>query len=124
MGESIPDKLFFKIGEVARIAGIKPHVLRYWENEFGALRPAKSRSGQRVYRRRDVAVVLEIKRLLYEQRFTIEGARRRLANRPKRDAGQMELQLKEGGLPRVIENLKQELRSILALLEDGRFGKA
>jgi len=118
MDETIPNKLFFKIGEVARIAGIKPHVLRYWENEFGVLRPGKSRSGQRVYRRRDVEVVLEIKHLLYEQRFTIEGARKRLAKVPKQGASQLEFQLEDGGVARVIEEVKQDLRSILALLED------
>ncbi len=120
MTKAIPDKLFFKIGEVAKIAGIKPHVLRYWENEFEVLRPAKSRSGQRTYRRRDVELVLEIKRLLYEQRYTIEGARKRLGRRPRRSALQLDLQLKDGRLARAIEDLKQELRSILALLDDGR----
>jgi len=123
MADTIPDKPRFRIGEVARIAGVKPHVLRYWESEFGVLRPGKSRSGQRIYRRHDVALVLEIKRLLYEHRFTIEGARKWLARRPKRNTAQMQLQLKDGGVGRVIEDVKKELRSILALLEDGRFGK-
>ena len=77
----IPDKLFFKIGEVAAIADTKPHVLRYWETEFGILRPVKNVSGQRVYRRRDVEVVLEIKRLLHQERFTIAGAKKRLGGR-------------------------------------------
>lgn len=75
---AIPEKLYFKIGEVARLTGIKPYVLRYWETEFKALAPLKSRSGQRLYRRRDVEVILQIKELLYEQRFTIEGARKKL----------------------------------------------
>src|ERR1700757_4757129 len=79
----IPDKLYFRIGEVSRLAGIKPYVLRFWETKFPLLGPRKSSTGQRLYRRKDVELVLEIKRLLYEQRFTIEGARKLLENRPK-----------------------------------------
>ena len=72
------DKLYFKIGEVAEIAGVEPHVLRFWEESFGALKPSRSRSRQRVYRRRDVELVLKIKGLLYVEKMTIAGARRRL----------------------------------------------
>ncbi len=79
----IPDKLYFRIGEVARLAGIKPYVLRFWETEFPALGPRKSGTGHRLYRRKDVELVLEIKRLLYEKRFTIEGARKFLETRGK-----------------------------------------
>lgn len=79
----IPDKLYFRIGDVARLAGIKPYVLRFWETEFPALGPKKSGTGHRLYRRKDVEMVLEIKRLLYEQRFTIEGARKFLEMRGK-----------------------------------------
>ena len=75
----IPDKLYLKIGEVAELTGIQPYILRYWESEFSTLKPTKSRSGQRLYRRKDVLAVLHIKELLYRQRFTIAGARRRLA---------------------------------------------
>jgi len=74
----IPDKVFFKIGEVARLAELKPYVLRYWETEFGVLRPKKSRSGQRLYRRSDVELVLRIKTLLRDRKFTIAGARAEL----------------------------------------------
>lgn len=73
-----PDKIYFKIGEVARLTGVKPYVLRYWETEFRAIQPVKSRSRQRLYRKRDVELILKIKELLYEQRFTIEGARKRV----------------------------------------------
>src|SRR5215467_10937456 len=83
--EEIPDKLYFRIGEVARLAGIKPYVLRFWETEFSALGPKKSGTGHRLYRRKEVELVLEIKRLLYEQRFTIEGARKFLETRGKAD---------------------------------------
>jgi DNA-binding transcriptional MerR regulator len=72
------DKLYFKIGEAAEIVGVAPHVLRYWETEFATLRPQKSRTQQRVYRRRDVATLLRIKRLLYVEGFTIAGARKQL----------------------------------------------
>ena len=71
-------KLYYRIGEVSRITGVKPYVLRYWESEFRWMAPQKSRSQQRLYRRRDIEMILLIKRLLYEERFTIAGARRRL----------------------------------------------
>ncbi len=82
----IPDKMYFRIGEVARIVGVKPYVLRYWETEFSMLAPTKSGSGQRVYRRVDVERVLLIKHLLYSQRYSIEGARRRLREMRKAPA--------------------------------------
>src|ERR1700730_10833801 len=81
--EEIPDKLYFRIGEVARLAGIKPYVLRFWETEFPALDPKESGAGHRLYRRKEVQLVLEIKRLLYEKRYTIEGARKFLDTRSK-----------------------------------------
>src|SRR5215469_14033851 len=79
----IPDKLYFRIGEVSKLAGIKPYVLRFWETEFPGLGPKKSGTGHRLYRRKDVELVLEIKRLLYEKRYTIEGARKALDGRAK-----------------------------------------
>ncbi len=77
--EEIPDKSYFRIGEVARITGIKAYVLRYWETEFRDMAPPKSRSKQRMYRRKDIERILLVKQLLYKERFTIEGARKRLA---------------------------------------------
>jgi DNA-binding transcriptional MerR regulator len=74
----LPDKLFFKIGEVAKLTDVKQHVLRYWESEFAAIRPQKSKTNQRLYRRKDVEAILAVKHLLYERKFTIEGARRHL----------------------------------------------
>src|SRR5450432_2991979 len=85
--DEIPDKLYFRIGEVSRLAKIKPYVLRFWESEFSALGPKKSGTGHRLYRRKDVEMVLEIKRLLYDKRFTIEGARKLLAERRRNEAG-------------------------------------
>jgi len=78
MERKIPNKLFFKIGEVCEITHTQPYVLRYWESEFPALAPAKNTSGQRIYRRRDIETVLRIKQLLYEEGFTIAGAKKRL----------------------------------------------
>jgi DNA-binding transcriptional MerR regulator len=132
--EEIPDKLYFRIGEVARLAGIKPYVLRFWETEFGGLGPKKSGTGHRLYRRKDVELVLEIKRLLYEQRFTIEGARKLLENRPKPEPARAAKPAKskpakaakrlpevQAGLfmdsSPVLDSVRQGLTEILALLK-------
>ena len=82
MDQQIPDKLYFKIGEVADLTGIKPHVLRYWEAEFSLLRPVKNRQQQRLYRPRDIELILHLKELLYSQGYTIAGARKVLRRRP------------------------------------------
>jgi DNA-binding transcriptional MerR regulator len=88
---AIPEKLFFKIGEVCEIAGVQAHVLRYWETEFPMLQPQKNRAGQRTYRRRDVEMALRIKELLYDEQYTIAGAKKKLAGEqrgPGREGGQ------------------------------------
>jgi DNA-binding transcriptional MerR regulator len=77
----IPDKLFFRIGEVSELLGVEAYVLRYWESEFTALSPKKSSSGQRMFRRKDVELLFNIKHLLYDKKFTIEGARKALQNK-------------------------------------------
>lgn len=79
MDPAIPDKHYFRIGEVAGILGVETHVVRYWESEFKTVRPERTRSGQRLYRRRDVEALVMIRKLLYEDRFTVEGAKRQLA---------------------------------------------
>ena len=76
--EELSEKRYYRIGEVSRITGVKPHVLRYWESEFRWMAPAKSRSKQRLYRKRDIEIIRLLKRLLYDERFTIAGARKRL----------------------------------------------
>src|SRR6266403_5441055 len=89
--QSIPQKLFFKIGEVCELAGVQAHVLRYWETEFPMLAPQKNRAGQRTYRRKDVEMALRIKELLYNEQYTIAGAKKKLAGEqrgPSRDSGQ------------------------------------
>lgn len=107
------DKLFYKIGEVSSIAGVEPYVLRYWETEFPFLRPRKNKSGQRVYVKKDIELVLQIKRLLYQERFTIEGVRKRLGE------GFMESKPTSESLPiaKVIDHVKKRLRDILSQLQ-------
>lgn len=85
MNPEIPDKLYFRIGEVAALTGIKPHVLRYWESEFRTFRPNKSTTHQRLYQRKDIELVLRLKDLLYQQGFTIAGARKALRQRLVRE---------------------------------------
>jgi DNA-binding transcriptional MerR regulator len=111
----IPEKLYFRIGEVSELTQTKSYVLRFWETEFPMLKPVKSRTGHRLYRREDVQTVLEIKRLLYEQGFTIEGARKQLANNLEDREEQKELfqSSADGAALRVI---RRELESILTML--------
>lgn len=113
---SIPDKLYYKIGEVSRITGVKPHVLRYWESEFKEIKPYKSRSLQRLYRKRDIEIILRIKQLLYEDMFTISGAKRKIrdsADKPK----QMDLQFNEEAYKKILTEIKRELRGITQFLK-------
>src|SRR4051812_17140548 len=86
----IPVKLYYRIGEVAHIVGVEPHVLRYWETEFRSIRPEKSRKGQRIYSRRDVETLLKVKELLYGHRYTIAGAKRKLRGDGVEPAGASE----------------------------------
>jgi DNA-binding transcriptional MerR regulator len=108
MQRPIPNKLFFKIGEVCELAGVEPFVLRFWESEFPSLAPQKSKAGHRVYRRKDVEMVMKIKSLLYELGFTIAGARKQLvkgAPVPAQDRDQ------------VLAKVRNDLRDILTLLQ-------
>jgi len=112
------EKRYYRIGEVAELTGIKPYVLRYWESEFRWMTPAKSRSKQRLYRPRDIEIVELIKRLLYAERFTIEGAKRKLREigvEKALDAPQLDLAL--GGDPRVqLQHIKKALLEVRASL--------
>jgi len=102
----IPDKLFFRIGEVCKIVKIEPFVLRFWETEFPSLAPGKSKSGHRVYKRKDIENILRVKELLYERGYTIAGARKQLARsrapKPERE--------------KVLTQMRKELQDILTLL--------
>ncbi len=111
----IPDKLFFKIGEVADLLDVKTHVLRYWESEFAALQPVKSRSNQRLYRRKDVETALLIKDLLYRQGFTIAGARKKIAG------GQRTAQAEASAATepsQILAQIKKDLQAICLRLRD------
>ena len=112
----LPDKLYFKIGEVASIVGVQPYVLRYWESEFSVVRPSKTRSKHRLYRRRDVETLLQIKRLLHDERFTIEGARKRLKSLQKEERRQVELPLNDRTYRTVLCQLRKEIESLHRLL--------
>ena len=112
----IPDKLFFKIGEVAEVTGVEQHVLRYWEDEFDHLKPEKNRSGQRLYQKKDVEQILRIKKLLYEEKYTIAGARKKLRSKNKADR-QLNINYNPEELVKWKESLKTELENILNILE-------
>jgi DNA-binding transcriptional MerR regulator len=126
MDKQIPNKLFFKIGEVCEITDTQPYVLRYWESEFPALAPAKNSSGQRIYRRRDIETVLRIKQLLYEEGFTIAGAKKRLetemagrTNTPTSQAAAVVESETAADDPtkKALAEVRDTLREILTLLE-------
>ena len=112
----IPDKLFFKIGEAAEIVGVEQHVLRYWEDEFYALRPVKNRAGQRLFKKQDVELILEIKRLLYEEKFTIAGAKKKLKEK-KRGSPQLGFAFDRDNLVEWKKKVKKELESMLKILD-------
>ena len=112
----IPDKFHFKIGEVSRILGVKPYVLRFWETEF-RITPAKNSSQHRVYKRQEVETLLEIKRLLYEERFTIEGARVKLKELAKERQKQLKLDLAENPYRATLRQVKKDLSRIKAILK-------
>lgn len=133
--KQIPNKLFFKIGEVCEITDTQPYVLRYWESEFPALAPAKNSSGQRIYRRKDIETVLRIKQLLYEEGFTIAGAKKRLeaemggrgttpsamASLPDTVVRNVEVAPEPGAddTRAVLLEVRDHLRGILTLLDKG-----
>ena len=117
----IPDKLYFRIGEVATLCHLPAYVLRFWESEFPQLKPVKSSTGQRMYRRRDVENVLRIKQLLYEQGFTISGARQQLRAENKTDKTQSAIPFPTQSTPE-IQHIRQGLREILDLLSTRRTG--
>ncbi len=122
---AIPNRLFFRIGDVAELAGVETHVLRFWEAEFPRLSPKKTSTGQRQYRRKDVEAVLEIKRLLYDEGYTIAGARKVLRQKAKNKRKAPEVKVQPALLfseppaanLKALVAIKQELRSILTLLE-------
>ncbi len=117
----IPDKLYFRIGEVANLCHLPAYVLRFWESEFSQLKPVKSSTGQRMYRKRDVESVLRIKQLLYEQGFTISGARQQLRAENKTDKSQTAIPFPSHPTPD-LQHIRQGLREILDMLSARRTG--
>ncbi len=114
----IPDKLYFRIGEVAGLLGVEPYVLRYWESEFPTLAPKKSGTGHRLYRRKDVELLLKIKHLLYEKRFTIEGARQSLHHESRNPKSKVpEQHQTELFNPDPLTAIRSELVAILKILK-------
>jgi len=126
MNTKIPDKLYFKIGEVAKMAEVPTHVLRYWESEFSAIKPKRANSKQRLYRRKDVELILNIKSLLHHQGYTIAGAKKLL------ESGQLDVALMESSnpievvatqflngddVPKRLKALKNELKELQAILQ-------
>jgi DNA-binding transcriptional MerR regulator len=116
MSPRLPDKLYFKIGEVSRIVGVEPYVLRFWETEFELLKPSKAPSRHRLYKKKDVELLLEIKRLLYAEGFTIEGARKRLKENKKEERKQLKLALPDAAYKNTLAKIKKDLQSLRKLL--------
>ena len=102
MAEQNPERMFYRIKEVCDITGIKPYILRYWEQEFKDLRPIKSSAGQRLYKRKDVETILVIKKLLYEKKYTIDGAKKYLASQKQ-----------------LVNEIRNDLKEIIDILEKG-----
>lgn len=116
---SIPEKLYYKIGEVSEITGIEPYVLRYWESEFKIVSPSRTHSKQRLYRKKDLELILEIKKLLYEEKFTIAGAKKRLQKTKGLKTQQMKLELPEKRFREALIRVKKELEDLHGLLSRG-----
>ncbi len=129
MHSAIPEKLFFKIGEVGEIVGVKPHVLRYWESEFEFLRPRKTSSGHRIYRRSDVELLLKIHELVHKEGYTIAGARKKLSeekeekktqetNGPPREELLERIKFLEKNRREVLEEIRDQIKDLLSLLDE------
>ena len=116
-----PERLYYRIGEVSRITGVRPHVLRYWESEFKVIKPYKAGSLQRLYRKKDLDLILKIKKLLYEEGFTIAGAKKRIRDIEKAENRQMKLHLldkrPDGNDRDLLLVIREELKGIRELLE-------
>ena len=116
MAPVLPEKIYFKIGEVSQIVGVEPYVLRYWETEFDLLKPSKAPSKHRLYKKRDVELLLDIKRLLYTEGFTIEGARKKLREVKKEEKDQLKLPLAEQKYKSALIKVKKDLEALRKLV--------
>ncbi|HSG06890.1 MAG TPA: MerR family transcriptional regulator [Longimicrobiales bacterium] len=117
MNEPIAKKAYYSIGEVCDLTGLKPHVLRYWETQFDVLNPTKNRAGNRVFRPKEIEVILLVKHLLYEEKYTIEGARQQLLD--MRKAGELEEERQDVLEPELLAGMKAELQELLKVLTPG-----
>lgn len=116
MSTELAEKLYYRIGEVEEIAGVPAYVLRYWESEFKLLRPKKNPAGQRLYRRRDLELVQRIKVLLYDERLTLEGAKKRLTAESRKPSQQLELGMREATYARALLRVRERLLALRARL--------
>lgn len=116
-------RLYYSISEVSDMIGVKPHVLRYWETQFKMLRPKKGRGGARMYRKRDVEILFEVKQLLYDHRFTIAGARRKLLD-DRNSKEQMELTFARTDREEMLRALRRDLEGLLSTLQSGNGARA
>jgi len=116
MPASIPDKLYFKIGEVSKITGVESYILRYWESEFKLVKPYRTKSNQRLYRRKDLETILKIKKMLYDQKFTIAGAKKILKKNSGQES-QLPLNFSQKKYINALQEIKNELKDIYDILE-------
>jgi DNA-binding transcriptional MerR regulator len=112
----LAEKLYYRIGEVEEIAGVPAYVLRYWESEFKLLRPKKNPAGQRLYRRRDLELVQRIKALLYDERLTLEGAKKRLIAESRKSSQQLDLGMREATYAQALKRVRERLLALRARL--------
>ena len=113
---SIPEKLYYKIGEVSQITGVEPYILRYWESEFKIINPVRTNSKQRLYRKRDLELILEVKKLLYREKFTIAGAKKKLQEVKAVKEKQLKLELPEKKYYEALLRVKKDLLDLRGLL--------
>ncbi|MEW6616600.1 MAG: MerR family transcriptional regulator [Thermodesulfobacteriota bacterium] len=113
----IPEKLYFKIKEVSEVTGVEPYILRYWESEFNIIKPSRTKSKQRLYRRKDLELILEIKKLLYEEQFTIAGAKKKLKESKLHEDKGCQMEPSNGEYKNLLKDVKKELNIIKDILE-------
>jgi DNA-binding transcriptional MerR regulator len=112
----IPDKLYFRISEVSRLTALEPYVLRYWESEFKLIKPLRTKSRHRLYRRKDLEILFEIKKLLYEEQYTIAGAKKRLEGIAREEKRDLEVNSDENDYKKILHDTLKELKALQKLL--------
>ena len=117
MGKGTIKRLYYSIGEVSRLTELEPYILRYWESEFPQLKPSKNKAGNRTYRIKDIQLILQIKKLLYEDKFTIEGAKKRLVSGVEGEPNQLKITFSGAQPKELVQKIKNELQDILKTLD-------